>query len=208
MECEICHRAPSGRKPFNCTLCARTYVYQPRIDLAISLLQNESVEKELVQRVGDAQTSQVLAPSKKTQEDTSAWTVQQASADQVRAEEKTDKILSHVKALREEIQHMKLDIAKRKAVTVRRRKDLSAAKGDLSKSLSTGLEPVEKDIKRTLQRWEILRQQTVEQRLLHCAQAARLYSLQQHKRRKGAGGKDLYSIGFVPVPDLRELNSM
>ncbi|KAL9130500.1 MAG: hypothetical protein Q9217_001320 [Psora testacea] len=208
MQCAICERLPSGRLPFNCTFCAREVIYQPRIDLVLSLLENESIEKEVERSIGSTQASHQSVEKEEAQEATPAWTVQRAAVDQKISDKKTESILGHVKALREEIQHMKLDIAKRKAAFARRRKELTSARHELSRIQSIAAEPVEKNIKRTMQTWESLQQQTGEQRLLHCTQAARLYSLQQHKRRSGEGGKEIYSIGFIPITDLRELNSM
>ena len=208
MHCEICHRPPSVRLPFNCALCAQSYAYQPRVDLALSLLERESIEEEVGRKVNNKPLSQKSTTAKRSPEPSPVWTIDRAAADQMVLDEKTAKVLGHVKGLREEIQHVKLEIAKRKASLARRRKETISARQELSRSQSTELEPIKKDIKRTLHRWENVHQQTMEQRLLHCTQAARLYSLQQHKRRKGTGGKDMYAIGFMPIPDLRELNSM
>ncbi|KAL9103221.1 MAG: hypothetical protein Q9163_001708 [Psora crenata] len=206
MRCDICQRQPSDRLPFNCTLCAGRFVYQPRLDLSLSLLERENSEKDVERTVNSMNTSQKAAVGKASQEPSPAWVVQRATADRIVSEEKTHNVLNHLKGLREEIQHMKLDIAKRKAVLARRRKEMTLASERLSKVLTTAVEPVESDIRIIRQKWESLRQRTVEQRLLHCTQAARLYTLQQHKRRRGGGGKDIYSIGFTSIPDLKELN--
>ena len=208
MQCEICHRPPSSRLPFHCTLCARTAAYQPRLALILSLLEKESIEKEVEQSFVGTQKAQTSGLGKKGQDSHQAWAVHRAAADQKVSDDKHEEILDHIKTLRAEIQHIKLDIAKRKAVITKRRKEMASARQRLSECQSIGTEPVEKDIGRTVQRWVSLHQQMVDQRILHCTQAARLYSLQQHKRRKGAGGNDMYSIGFTPIPDLRELNSM
>ena len=145
------------------------------------------------------QESEVLSPS---------LVAAQASIDRTSSDETTENTLSHVKALREQIQHMKLDIAKRKAKLVRRRKEIASAGDELSRIQSTAKEQVEGEIKHILQAWENLHNRIVEQRLSRSTQAARLFSLQQYKGRKETSARDIYSIGFTPISDLRELNSI
>ncbi len=101
---------------------------------------------------------------------------------------------------------MKSDVSVRKAGQLRRRAELASAKVELSKSQTVAPEPADKSIKRTAHRWDILHSKTAEARLFLCREAAQLYHLEQHKRRKGSSEKDVYTIGGVPIPDLMELN--
>lgn len=210
MQCEICNRPASSRLPFNCTLCARDALYQPRIQLAQTLLHTESLGKEVERNV--------VATSKREKVKSSAgarisdlnhtWTIHRAASDQSISEEKTQVVLSHVEALREETQKIKADIAARKASLLKRRAEFASAKQELSQSQASALDPVDKGIKRTEHRWEIMHNKTAESRLFLCREVAQLYGLHQRKRKKGGLGRDVYFIGGVPIADLRELNSM
>ena len=210
MQCEICHRSVSSRLSFNCTLCARNALYQPRIQLAQTLLHTESLGKEVEKNV-------VVVPKKEKARTAAAskisdlnptWTVHQAASEQVISEDKTQTVLSHIEALREETQNIKSDIAARKANLVRRRSEFISAKQELSQSQASAVEPVDKSIKRTEHRWDVMHSKTAESRLFLCREAALLYGLQQRKRKKGGLGRDVYLIGGVTIVDLRDLNSM
>lgn len=210
MQCEICHRSASSRLPFNCTLCARDALYQPRIQLAQTLLHTESLGNEVEQNV--------LGPSKqektrssagtKTSELNPTWTVHRAASEQAMSEEKTQTALSHVETLREETQKIKAEIAARKVRLLRRRSEFASAKQELSQSQASAVEPVDKGIKRTEHRWDVMHKRTAESRLFLCREVALLYGLHQRKRKKGGLGRDVYFIGGVPIADLRDLNSM
>jgi Vacuolar sorting 38 and autophagy-related subunit 14 len=55
---------------------------------------------------------------------------------------------------------------------------------------------------------DALHARTAESRFFLCRETANLYGLVQRKRRKGAGGRDAYFIGGVPIVDIRDINSM
>ena len=207
MQCDICHRPASHQRTSNCELCAQAAVYQPRILLAQSLLKNESLEKEVEQVItGNIKSKKSLAV-KDGQKTSPAWAPERTRAEQASSTETTESILTQVKALREEVKYVKLDIAKRRARLARRGKEMASAKEELLQTPSKAKEHLEKDIRRISQERESLHQQIVEQRMTHCTQTARLFSLQQYKKRNGGAARDIYSIGFTFISDLRELNS-
>lgn len=209
MQCDVCQRSPSNRLPFNCTLCARSALYQPRIQLAQTLLQTEALGKEVEQNVtGVSQTNKATKnATTKAPGSNPTWTVQRAAAEQRASEEKSRHIYDHVQTLREEIQKTKADIAARRKALQRRRSDLASAKQELSRCRPHPVEDVEKGMRRTEQRWDTLHHKTAESRVFLCREAAVLYGLQQRKRKKGGLGRDVYIIGGVPIADLRDLNS-
>lgn len=210
MQCDICHRSSSSRLPFNCTLCAQNALYQPRIQLAQTLLHAESLAKEVEQNVQGIVKKEKAkpVPNTKASDLKHAWTVQRAASDQCIFEEKTQTILSHVDVLREETQKIKAEIAERKVRLLRRRAELASAKQELSQGQKSVIEPVDKGIKRTEHRWDVMHNKTAESRLFLCREVALLYGLHQRKRKKGGLGRDVYFIGGVPIADLRDLNSM
>lgn len=209
MQCEICHRSASSRLSFNCTLCARDALYQPRIQLAQTLLHTESLGIEVEHNVvGTSKKEKVHSlANTKISEVNHTWTVHRAAADQVISEEKTQTVLSHVEALREETQKIKAEVAERKVKLLRRRSEFASAKQELSQSQASAVEQVDKGMKRTEHRWGVMHNKTAESRRFLCREVALLYGLHQRKREKGELGRDVYFIGGVPIADLMDLNS-
>ena len=209
MQCDLCQRSPNNRLPFSCTLCARSALYQPRVQLAQTLLQIEALAKEVERNVtGVAQPNKsTKSASTKAPELNPTWAVQRAAAEQKASEEKTRHIYDHVQTLREEIQKAKAEITARRRALQRRRSDFASAHQELSQSRLHSVEDVEKGIRRTEYRWDALHNKTAESRIFLCREAALLYGLQQRKRKKGGLGRDVYVIGGVPIADLRDLNS-
>lgn len=210
MQCEICHRSVSSRLSFNCTLCARDALYQPRIELAQTLLHAEFLAKEVEKVVVDSskkEKSRSLTGNKAS-DSNNTWTVHRAASNQSILEKKTQTILSHVEALREETQKIKAEIAAKKERLLRRRSEFASAKQELTRSQVSAVEHVDKGIKRTEHRWDVMHSETAATRLRSCKKVALLYGLHQRKRKKGGLGRDVYFIGGVPIADLRDLNSM
>ena len=152
-------------------------------------------------------TRNTPATGNKPSEPNTSWVIERAAAEQAVSEERTQEIHDHVKALREEIQNTKAEIAARKARLQKRRSEFASAK-QLSKGQTGAVENVEKGTLRTKHRWDTLHNKTAESRLFLCREAALLYGLQQRKRKKGGLGRDVYFIGGVPIADLRDINSM
>lgn len=64
------------------------------------------------------------------------------------------------------------------------------------------VENIQKEIKRTKQKWSIVQSKTADARSYLCYEAASLYSLKQRRKR---GGLMEYYIGGNPVPSLLDL---
>lgn len=209
MQCDVCQRAVSSKLPFNCTMCARDSLYQPRLKYAQLLLEKESIEKQVERSVhGTTKASKKSSSSGQEKEGISpAWIVRRASAEQTTCEEQTDTIQAHVQILRQETQLMKTDIAARRKALEQKRSELASAKQELSHFQETAPEPLRKTIRRITYRWDTLHSKTAEGRVFLCREAADLYSLQHHRRKKGSKTRDTYTIGGVPIADLRDLNS-
>lgn len=121
--------------------------------------------------------------------------------------EQTEKIVAQAEILRNRIEETKDYLAKQREKNLKRSSDLRAAKKLLSQRQSSDYEPILKSIQRSRNHWDALHARTAESRTFLCKEAAQLYGLQQQKRRKGESGKDLYLIGGLPLPDLKDLNS-
>ena len=211
MQCDVCHRTASDRLPLYCTLCARNALYNHRTQLAQTLLQKEDSCREVEQRTTNktkASTITTLRDAKLSEPHSRhSWLVQRAAAEETLSQEKVESTLHHIQLLREEIKEVRDNISTRKVKLNRRRSEFTSAKQELLHSQANAIDPVEKGIRRTEHRWDILHKKTAESRLFLCREAALLYGLQQRKRKKGGLGRDVYFIGGVPIIDLRDLNS-
>ena len=208
MQCHICQRPSSTRLPFNCSSCARTVLYAPRVEHAQLLLDTESIGHEVERAVGGAQNLHNL--SHDTTSSTAphpTFAIERATAERVAIAERTEKIVAQAEILRNRIEETKDYMAKQRDKKLKRISDLEAARKLLSQRQSSDYDPVLKSIKRARIQWDGLHAKTAESRTLLCKEAAQLYGLQQQKRRKGVRGKDLYLIGGLPIPDLKDLNS-
>ena len=209
MQCDVCRRYWSSKLPFNCTTCARNTLYETRIEQAQTLLQRETAGNGVIGIVGatESNTSSSKVPGKENATSTKTWELERASSARVNSLDRTQAILSHSDALRKELKATRESIAKRKALLSQRRSDYDSASHQLSQRRAAALEPVENGIIRTQTRWDALHDRTVESRVFLCREAANLYALQQRKRRRGVLGRDNYTVGGVPIVDLRDLNS-
>ena len=208
MECDICQRHASSKLSFNCDACAREALYRPRLALVQSVLKNDSLKKEVESQIANTKPSKTSLLGQRIQGGNNpSWTMQRTEAEGKSSDQRTQEIQTHVKTLREEVQHMKLDIAKRRARLVRRRKDFAAANEELSKTRQSGPVPLQRELKDFRQRWQDIHQQTIRQRLENCTKVASLFSLHCEQPRKGSAAKDIYFIGFLQIPEPREWNS-
>lgn len=208
MQCDICQRPPSTRLPFNCTTCAQNFLYGTRIQQAQLLLETESIGRDVEKSVGHIQRGN--DPSQNNANSSAAhstFAIERATAERLVLAEQTEKIMAQTKLLQDQTEEMKHYLAKKRKELAKRRSDLEEAKKALVQRQNTLLEPVLKSTKRTQIHWEALYTKTTKARRFLCEEAAELYGLQQRKRRKGATGRDLYYIGGLPIPDLRDLNS-
>lgn len=208
--CDICLRPCSSRLPFNCSICARTALYEPRIRLAEALLENEAAGQEVERSIGATKTTTSKhAPTtkNKSQDINPAWTIERIHAEQAAAKERTQQTLDHTDVLRQETHSLKAEVAERKSILLRRRSALKSATDELLQRKVVAIEPVEKGVKRMEHRWDAMHLKTMESRVFLCREAAQLYGLQQRKRKRGGLGRDIYFIGGMPIADLRDLNS-
>ncbi|KAL6715776.1 hypothetical protein ACLMJK_006737 [Lecanora helva] len=214
MQCDICNHPVNSRLPFYCILCARDALYQRRVQLAQTLLERQNLSTEVEEittstsnTTNAAITRASKSPKQQQQQQNPSWTIQHAGSEQALSEEKTESILPHSQSLREDIQKLKNNISERKARLHRRRQEFTSARQELLHRQASGVESVEKSIRRTELRWGLMHNKTAESRIILSREAAMLYGLQQKKRRKGGIGRDIYYVGGVPIFDLRDLNN-
>ena len=207
MECDICQRPAGAKLHLNCTSCARNSLYFPRIQHAQLLLETESIGREVEKNVEDASKSKGLPKKHASISDVHpTFAIERATAERIVSSEKTEKIMAQAEMLRAQIEDMKQYLVTKRAEHSQRRKELAAARERLTERQKTDFVPVQKNITRSRSHWDTLHAKIAEARACLCKETAHLYGLQQRKRRKGTPGRDLYFIGGLPVPDLRDLN--
>lgn len=206
MQCDICLRSSSSHLPFHCASCARNVIYEHRTLLAQTLLDSEAAGKAVESSIAVGPSGQSKA-SIKVLESSPAWALNQAIAEESASVRRTEGIMSNVDALRKETERTRSDIAKKNASNLKRRSDLKAA-ALAAQCEAEALESVKRGVERMERRWDMLHTRTMESRVFLCREAAQLYGLQQRIRKKAGSVRDIYMIGGVPIPDLRDLNSM
>lgn len=174
--------------------------------LAQTLLDSEAAGKAVDCSIAVGPTSGQNKASTKILESNPAWALRQAIADESVLVKRTEGIMSHVDALRKETERTRSDIVKRKASNLKHRSDLKSATLAAQRE-AEALESVKKGVERMERRWDILHTRTMESRVFLCREAAQLYGLQQRIKKKAGSVRDIYMIGGVPIPDLRDLNS-
>ena len=195
MQCGICQRPQSTRLQFNCTSCARNELYGPRIQQAQVLLETETIGHDVEKYIGNLGQAKVVSLNDaKYSESHPAFAIERATADRLNLKEQTEKILTQVKLVRDQTEELKTLLARKRSENSLRRSNLEDAAKLLARRQSTGLGPVQENIKQTQDRWDTLHVKTVDARTFLCREAAQLYGLQQRKRRNGAQGRYLYYV--------------
>lgn len=207
MQCDICLRSSSSHLPFHCASCARNAIYEQRTLLAQTLLDSEAAGRAVESSIAVGPTSGQSKANTKVLEPSPAWAFNQAIAEESASVKRTEGIMSHIDALKKETERTRSDIAKKKASNFKRRSDLKSATLAAQRE-AEALESVKRGVERMERRWDILHTRTMESRVFLCREAAQLYGLQQRIRKKAGLVRDIYMIGGVPIPDLRDLNSM
>jgi hypothetical protein len=210
MECDICSRTSSSNLPFHCITCARNVIYGPRLEATRLLLEKESLAKRIEKAVNTRPTGSEKQDKKSRNEDiglSQAWCRETTQARKVESEGKTGEIEKHILTLREEIQNARDEISKRKAALERRKKDVESIRTSLPGRRTAVTNRLADSMRKGSQSWSGINIKSINTRAFLCREAALLYRLRQRKKAKGAVVIDQFSIGGLPIVDLKELNS-
>jgi chromosome segregation ATPase len=210
MECDICSRTPSSNLLFHCITCARNVLYEPRLEATRVLLEKGSLSRRIEKAVNTRPKGSEKQDKKGQDEDavlSQAWSRELANARKVESEEKTGEIEKHILSLREEIKTAKDEISQRKAALERRRKDFESIRTSLPGQRTTVTNKLAESMRKASQSWSRANSKTADTRAFLCREAALLYRLRQKKKARGGNVVDQYSIGGLPIVDLKEINS-
>lgn len=211
MSCHACSRAPNPRLPFCCATCARSQLYQLRIENARVLLEKEAIGRQIENAVAHVQAQGgsgdpdqgVLGSSA---EGSSRWAIQTIANRRTESSSKTKALKGQIEALVSEIKDKKLDISQRRLTLARRNSDAESAKYQLSERQASMLSGIQNNTKRTDHLWNSLHNKTGEARVFLCREAANIYGLRQKSKRINGDLKETYVLGGMPIIDLRDMN--
>ncbi|CAG8301695.1 unnamed protein product [Penicillium salamii] len=210
MSCSICSRAPHPHLPFHCSTCARSQLYQLRVEGTRVLLEKEALGKQIEtvvtqDRGQEEQSSQQQSLS--TDNNLSPrWALQATNSHYAESLARRESLTLQLEYLRAESQAKKSEIAQRKEKLARRRSDAETARYQISEREAGALAGVQNTSKRVEHVWHNLHNKTAESRIYLCREVANLYGLR--KVTKKGQDRDSYVLGGDHVVDLREMNGL
>jgi chromosome segregation ATPase len=203
----------------HCITCARSYLEQPRIQLARTLIDKDGVEQhvEAVIRGSEDRLSQhvSLADSKggllvDRQECTNNLNWQRTKTETTEVEERVRLITDHAHHLREQMEVTRAQLEAKRKANAQRKSDLSSATYGIESRRANELDKLQQTVKRMEYKADRIHHDTIELRMQLCTTAAKLAGLKASKRRTKDGGiKDVFNIGpgtRLRIWDLRDLN--
>ena len=209
MECDICSQKLSLILPFHCVTCARSILYEPRLEAARLLVDKERLGRSIETAVNTRTKGREKQEKKSKNEDldlSQTWSRYTAEVRKIESEEKTTEIEKHISRLREEIKTARDEISQRKAALNQRRKDFESIRTALPEHRTTVTNKLAESTRKGSQSWSGVHSKTADTRAFLCREAAFLYRLRQKKARGGIT-VDQYFIGELPLVDLKEINS-
>ena len=211
MSCHICSRAPNPRLPFCCATCARSHLYQLRVEHAKILLEKEAIGKQIEDAIAHIETRGIagetdgMVPESATQGH-SCWTIQAIANRQATSSARTKALRDRVETMVAEINDKKLDISQRRLTLARRNSDTESAKYQLLEREAAMLTAIQNNTRRTEHLWHTLHTKTTDARVFLCREAANIYGLRQKSKRINGDSKETYVLGGMPLIDLRDMN--
>ncbi len=211
MECDICMRPPSSKLPFCCPSCARSVLYEPRLRSAKILLEKERLTTQ-IENVTSSREGVNKPPKagdlKQAGQANKRWFIEGSNVQRAQAKDRTKDIREHTQTLRDEIKGAREEISKRKALLRKKRSEWGTIKGVIPDRRNARSDEVKEEIKKTSQSWDAVHSKAIETRSFLCREAAHLHGLKQRKKMRGGVLRDHYTIGSIPIFDLKDINSV
>ncbi|KAL6712077.1 hypothetical protein ACN47E_003120 [Coniothyrium glycines] len=219
MECDICGKAGNLSHPLHCMTCARSYLEQPRIHLARTLIDRDAVEKHVkaiihgsedkaIQHVSLADSKGGLLVDRQECTDNLNW--QRAKAETAEIKERLRLVAEQADGLRAQMEATRKQLEARRSANAQRKSDFSSATYGIESRRANELDKVQQNVRRLEYRSSMMHGDTIELRMQLCSTAAKLAGLKLSRRKTKDGGiKDVVNIGpgtRLRVFDLRDLN--
>ncbi len=221
MECDICGKGGNPGSPLHCITCARSYLEQPRIELARVLVDRDAVEthvKAAIQGSEDKAVQHVSLTDSKggllvdRQECTNNLNWQRTRAETFEIKERMHLISGQADRLREQMEATRKQLEAKRAAAAQRKSDLSSATYGIESRRANELNKVQQNVKRLDYKLDKTHHDTTELRMQLCTTAAKLAGLKLSRRRSKDGSiKEVFNIGpgnRLRIWDLRDLNGM
>ena len=202
MSCDICSRVPSSRLPFYCPTCARSQLYERRIEIAAILLEKEAKGRQIERNsVAWRDSAEYLQDPAKITADAGGqgprnWVVQAITRKQTESAARTQDLLGRIELLRARLQEKRDDVAQRKLDLTRRYGDAESAKYQITEREAAMLSGIQNSTKRREQQWNAFHALAMESRIYLCRKAAGLYGLRRLVEARGNESKETFVIGF------------
>ncbi|OAL55660.1 hypothetical protein IQ07DRAFT_607955 [Pyrenochaeta sp. DS3sAY3a] len=219
MECDICGKAGNAAHAMHCITCARSFLEQPRIDLARTLIDRDAIERHVQAVVSGSEDKSVqhvsLTDSKggllvDRHECTNNLNWQRTKAETAEAQERIQLIAEQAKSLRQRMDATRRQLEDARAANAQRKSDSSSATYGIESRRANELDKVQQNIKRLDYKADRLHHDTTKLRMQLCTTAAKLAGLKLNRRKTKDGGvRDVFNIGpgtRLRIWDLRELN--
>jgi Vacuolar sorting 38 and autophagy-related subunit 14 len=210
MECDICMRPTSSKLSFYCPSCVRTGLYESRIQSTKIFLEKEQLTFQIEQITSSGQQQEIKAkPTTVNQDDVAnrRWSIESNNVKGAQAKDRTKDIKEQSQILREDIRTAREEIIKRKAILQRKRAERDTIMSVLPDRRTGESHKLKNEIEKSMQSWDASYAKAVETRSFLCKEAAHLYGHKQRKKLRGGVVQDQYTIGGIPVVDLRDINN-
>lgn len=212
MSCHVCSRGPTSRIRHFCPTCARNCLYDLRVQHATVLLEKQSIGKQIEHatvagralKESSDDSSENWSSNKEV--DLNILTTQAITNETNRSSARINLLAEHIDSLRLEIENKQVDLSKRRSALAQRRSGADSATYQILDREAATLLSVENNTRRTDHLWHSLHSKTAEDRIFLCREAANLYGLRQKVKKKDGELKEMYTIGGMPITDLRDLN--
>ncbi|GLA98796.1 hypothetical protein AtubIFM57143_007093 [Aspergillus tubingensis] len=203
MSCHTCFRAPASRTRFFCPTCARSQLYQLRVENARVLLEKQSIGEHIQARVNPETTQaewsgEIKETAIAYQNGLSAKrSLQMIAKGEAESCERLRLLGDQLENLTAEIKDKRLEISQRRLALARRHSDSESAQYQLGEREAAILANIQNNTKRTDHLWHSLHSKTAEARIFLCREAANLYGLQRKTRSKEGLSQEVYTMGGV-----------
>ena len=174
------------------------------------LLEKERLARRIESAVLTGSQGSEKLDKKSKNEDTGlsqAWSQETVKARKADSEERAGEIQKHILILREEVKTARDEISQRKARLEKQREEFESIKASLPARRTAVTNKLADSVRKGSQSWLAIHKRTTDTRAFLCREAALLYGLVQKKKTRGGVLVDQYSIGGLPVVDLKDINS-
>lgn len=210
MDCSVCKRSITARQTPVCASCVQASLYKPRVDQVQAILSNEKAHTHVEAVVRPGNDGVLAALPEDADWDAITAGISTQSHGRVKAEKdgielRIESISDKARELQQQIEEHKRYVAEQKQLHQSRRDDIASERHKLAKRRTQALEAVHTDIKRAKRHLEKMHTRTADAREYLCKEVAMLCGLQRSKDKKGRS--EFYLAG-LPIPNLKDLNSL